>query len=345
MKQGKRRVLVTGATGFLGRRLVEKLVERGYWVRGLDRRLAKTPRRSAEGAELVFGDVGDAVSLKPAFQDIDVVVHAAADTSGIEEETKRTTIQGTKNVLDLCGEFKVAKLIYISSLSVYGVADYGKNAVVTEDASLERYPERRGFYTIGKVEAERLVREEMNKGAFPIVCLRPGSIFGPGGEMFSPMMGFAFGRKIFAVTGMGEFLLPLVCIDNLVDAIVTAIGKSEADGKVFNVVDADPLSKKEYVEKLLKPLYPKAIFIYIPYSLLYILTWVQERLMKLLARKPILTCYRLTSSQKSVSYDSSRIRNDLNWKPPYSMADAIQAVLAHERKRKDPLTGLTGLTG
>ena len=324
-------MLVTGATGFLGRRLVEKLVERGYRVRGLDRNLSGS-RTSRDWVEIVYGDVGDCASLRPAFQDIDTVVHAAADTSGAEEGTQRTTIQGTKNVLDLCEEFNVSKLIYISSLSVYGVADYGKNTLVTEDASLERFPEKRGFYTLGKCEAEKLVREAMDQGRFPIVCLRPGTIFGPGGEVFTPMMGFAFGKRLLGIIGMGGFLLPLVYIDNLVDAIVTAIGKSEADGKVFNVVDPDPPSKREYVEKVLKPLYPEASFIYIPYSLLYIVTWVQERLMKLLARKPILTCYRLTSSQKNVFYDSSRIMKDLDCKPPHSMADAVEAVLAHERR-------------
>jgi len=139
-------VLVTGATGFLGRRLVEKLFERGYWVRGLDRNLSGDQGKTAGGAEIVYGDVGDLASLRPAFQDIDVVVHAAADTSGSEEGTQRTTIHGTKNVIDLCREFRVSKLIYISSLAVYGVADYAKSMVVTEEASLERYPERRGFY-------------------------------------------------------------------------------------------------------------------------------------------------------------------------------------------------------
>jgi 2-alkyl-3-oxoalkanoate reductase len=334
MKQGKTRVLVTGATGFLGRRLVEKLLERGYRVRGLDRRVAPTPIRHTDGAELIYGDVGNAGSLIPAFKDIDVVVHTAADTTGIEEETKRTTIQGTKNVLDLCEEFKVSKLIYISSLSVYGVADYAKNAVVTEDAALERYAQRRGFYTLGKCEAEKLVRQAMDQGRFPIVCLRPGTIFGPGGAVFTPMMGFAFGRKLFAVIGMGGFLLPLVYIDNLVDAIVTAIAKGEADNKIFKVVDPDPPSKREYVERVLKPLYPKGIFIYIPYSLLYIATWAQELLMRLLHRKPILTCYRLSSSQKNVVYDSSRIMKDLDWKPPYSMSEAITAVIAYEQRRK-----------
>lgn len=173
-------MLVTGATGFLGQRLVEVLIESGYWVRGLDRRLSGIQRINATGAEVVYGDIGDAASLQSAFKDIDVVVHAAADTSGIEEETRRTTIEGTKNVLDLCEVFGIKKLIHISSLNVYGTAGYRDNDVLTEESSLEPYPEKRGFYTLGKVEAEKMVKEAIKKGAFSIVCLRPGTIFGPG---------------------------------------------------------------------------------------------------------------------------------------------------------------------
>jgi 2-alkyl-3-oxoalkanoate reductase len=333
MEHGKKIVLVTGATGFLGRRLVETFVERGYRVRALARRSSSIERIKGAGAEIIFGDIVDAASLKPAFQDVDVVVHAAADTKGAEDETKLSTIQGTKNVIDLCEEFKVSKLIHISSLSVYGVADYPENEMVTENSFLERHPERRGFYSWGKLEAEKLVTKAIKKGAFSIVCLRPGTIFGPGGEIFTPMMGYSMGGKLFAIIGMGGFVLPLVYIDNLVDAIVAVIGKEEADGKVFNVVDPGSITKKDYVKKLLQRIHPKAYFIYIPYWLIYMAVWLQEYLVKLGGRAPFLTCYRLTSSQRNVLYDASRIRNELKWKPPYSMEEAMESVIAGESKK------------
>jgi 2-alkyl-3-oxoalkanoate reductase len=333
MGAGQTRVLVTGATGFLGQRLVAMLLEKAYRVRGFARKLPANESDHKCGEQYILGDIADLESLRPAFRDIDVVVHAAADTKGTEEETKRSTIQGTKNVVALCEEYKVAKLIYLSSLSVYEIAGYTRNQVITEESPLEAYPQKRGFYSFGKIEAEKIVNEAMAKKSVAIVCLRPGTIFGPGGKLFTPMVGFTAGANLFVVIGPGSILLPLVYLDNLVDVIIAAIDQKEADGKTFNVVDPEPLSKNDYVNILLKKINPQATFVYIPYHVLYGLVYIQEYLMKLLQKRPFLTRYRLASSQKSLLYDSSRIMNELNWKPLYTMNEAFQAVMACQRKK------------
>jgi nucleoside-diphosphate-sugar epimerase len=333
MKPSVRKILVTGATGFLGRRLVAELVEKGYPVRAFSRKPFASDWELLHGVEAVCGDVADAASLKPAFESIEVVVHAAADTSGTEEGAKRCTIQGTRNIIDLSREFGVKKIIYISSLNVYGVADLRENSVADEEASIEEHPEKRGFYTWGKLEAEKLALEAMRKNLVPIVCLRPGTILGPGGEVFTPMMGLSAGNALFFVIGMGDFVMPLVYIDNLVDAIIAAIESEETGGRIFNLVDPDTVSKKEYVERLLKKLYPKAGFVFIPYGIFHFAVCLQEKLLKFVGKKPFLTCYRLTSSQRNIIYDSSRIRRALNWSPPYTMDDAFAALISHSREK------------
>lgn len=326
------KILVTGATGFLGRRLIQKLAERGHRVRALSRRPPSAERGIPAGVETVCADVADAVSLKPAFQDIDIVVHAAADTGGSEEGAKRSTIQGTQNVIELCGEFRVKKLVYISTLNVYGVAGLRENSVADENAPLEPYPERRGFYTWGKLAAEKIVLKAMMENHVPIVCLRPGTILGPGGEVFTPMMGFSAGKALFLVIGKGGFALPLVYLDNLVDAVAAVIASAKAGGQVFNVVEPDALGKKEYAERLLKILYPKAVFISMPYGSIYLAVWLAENLMKLMGKKPFFTRYRLISSQRNIIYDSSWIRRHLNWSPPFTMDDAFTAIIGHSRQ-------------
>jgi nucleoside-diphosphate-sugar epimerase/predicted dehydrogenase len=324
------KILVTGSTGFLGSRLVELLIQRNYPVRALARKLSNIEKLKELQAEIFFGDVADIESLKSAFEGVDMVVHAAADTKGSEEDGQVSTIQGTKNVIDLCQQCKIKKLVYISSCSVYGVADFKKGEVVNEESSLERYPERRGHYSYSKYHADRIIIEAMSKGGLPIVCLRPGTIFGPGGEIFTPMMGFALGQKVFAIIGSGNFVLPLVYIDNLVSAIIAAIEKEQSIGKIYNIVDSDNLTKKQYIELLLKKLYPNAKYFYIPYSLFYVTVFIQEILIKMLKRKPFLTRYRLISSQKNISYNSTKIQRELNWTPKYSLRDSIEKILQYE---------------
>jgi len=271
--------------------------------------------------------------LRLAFHDVDTVVHAAADTGGSEEGAKRSTILGTRNVIELCEEFRIKKLIYISTLNVYGTAELPENKQLDEEGPLEQQPERRGFYTWGKVAAERVVLEAMEKNRLPIVCLRPGTILGPGGEVFTPMMGLHAGKNLFIVIGRGGFVLPLVYIDNLVDAIIAAIERKEAGGQVFNLVEEDTVSKKEYVERLLKKLYPRAAFIFLPYGIIHFVVLLLEIVMKLAGKKAFFTSYRLTSSQKNIIYDSSRIRRELGWAPPFTMDDAFAAILSYSREK------------
>jgi nucleoside-diphosphate-sugar epimerase len=283
--------------------------------------------------EIFFGDVGDRESLTTAFQGIDLVLHAAADTAGNAKAGELSTIQGTRNVIDLCRSFNVKKLIYISSCSVYGVADYKEGDVVTEASSLERFPELRGHYSLAKLKAEQLVTESIIQDRLPIVCLRPGTYFGPGGDIFTPMMGFAAGRKLFVIIGKGDFMLPLVSIDNLVDAIITVMRKSESNGKIYNVVDSDSPTKKRYVESFLKKLYPNAKYFYLPYTLFYGIVYLQEITLGMLKRSPFLTRYRVVSSQKKISYDATRIQKELKWTPPVTMQDTYEKVIHYERSK------------
>jgi len=326
-------VLVTGASGFLGRRTVEMLVERGCSVRALVRKTSRIDQLLLNNVAIFYGDVADSESLPSAFEGVDYVIHAAADTGGSAEGGRLSTIQGTRNILALCDLYKVKKLIYISSCSVYGVADYEDQQLVDEGASLERFPEQRGAYSWAKLEAEKLVARFMTDGKTPVVCLRPGTIYGPGGEIYTPMIGFSLRDKIFAVIGNGEFVLPLVYIDNLVEAIIVSLENEKSSGQVYNLVDPHRVTKKRYMEQLVRKLYPQSWVFYLPYGLLSCMVLIQEKLFKAIKRKPVLTRYRLNASQKPVIYDVSKIMNDLGWQPPVPFEQAVEALVEHKKSR------------
>ena len=329
-----RTVLVTGASGFLGSRTVASLSGQACAVHALVRKTSRTDHLSLPGFTIFHGDVADAESMRPAFEGAEYVVHTAADTGGSEEGGKLSTIQGTMNILALCEQYKVKKLVYISTCNVYGVADYGNDQVVTEESSLERFPEKRGHYTNAKLRAEQLVTGVMEKATIPIVCLRPGTIYGPGGDIYTPMIGFSLGNKFFAVIGNGSFVLPLVYVDNLVEAIMVAMKKSNSTNNIYNVVDPVKVTKREYMERVVKKIYPDSHTVYIPFTILKMIVYFQEKLFGAIKRKPLLTSYRLISSQKPVLYDVTKICNELAWRPPVSIEAAYENLIRYEEEKK-----------
>lgn len=324
-------VLVTGATGFLGLRLVKSLVERGYQVRALARKTARTTGLQRLGVEICYGDIADLPSLEPAFAGVNVVVHAAADTKGNVIESQKITVNGTQNIIELSKQHKIDRLIYISSCAIYGISECKSSGqVVDENAPIESHPEKRGLYSEAKIKAETLFLSSAEENGIPFVCFRPGTIFGEGGEIFTPMMGFSKANKCFFIIDKGRFLLPFVYVDSLVDAIILAMKNKESQGQIYNVVDPDGVTKKEYVELFLRKLYPKAHFYYIPFFLINSIVLLQEVLMKMMGRQPFLTRYRLISSQRNIVYDSSKIQKELGWKPSIPLREAIKRVMEYE---------------
>ena len=329
----RQKILVTGATCFLGGRLVEILVDRGYQVRALARKLSNIDRLKNLNLEIYFGDIVNRDSIEPAFKEVDFVVHAAAGTSGDKKGCDAATIEGTENVISVCRDAHIEKLIYISSCSVYGVSDYRSNEIITEESSIERFPSKRGNYSASKQKAESFVINQMKNSSLPIVILRPGTIFGPGADVYTPMMGFSFMNKVFVVIGNGRFVLPFVYVDNIVDAIIKSIQMKEANSQVFNVVESERINKRKYIKKVIKKLYPKSFVAYIPYSLMYLVVFSQEILCLLLKRPPFLTRYRLSSSQRMIRYSNSKIVEALKWQPKVSIDEAIERILNYENGR------------
>ena len=304
-------------------------------MRALARKSSNVGALKKYGVEIAFGDLVDESSIAAAVEGVDVVVHAAAGTSGTAKDSDTATIHGTRNVLVACRTNRVKKLVYISSCNVYEVAGYSENQVVTEGAQLERFPLRRGHYSAAKLLAEALVTEAMNHDGCPAVVLRPGTLYGPGADVYTRMMGVSFARRIFVVFGNGKSELPLIHVDNAVDAIVECMSNSAADKQVFNVVDPDLVTKTMYVEQVVKPLYPKATVIYCPMSILLTLTWLQEKIVAILGKQPYLTVYRLVSSQKRIRYSTSKIEKAIGWRSKIGFEQGIEQLIREHRRAEN----------
>ena len=126
------------------------------------------------------------------------------------------------------------KLIYISSCSVYQIAGLKRGSEINETSKLEECPSARGPYTWAKHQAESFVTSAMQSGRVNATCLRPGFVYGDGGDLISPMIGFQLGHRLVICLGSPKQKLPAVHVLNVASAVSACIKNDIANGKIFN---------------------------------------------------------------------------------------------------------------
>ncbi|PYV09860.1 MAG: hypothetical protein DMG23_09540 [Acidobacteria bacterium] len=234
MELARQKVLVTGATGFIGSRVVARLLrEKGAAVRALARDPARAQGLAKLGAEVVIGDLADFASLQRAVRDCSAVIHAAAQVSSVSSRDafEQSNVRGTENIMRAAEAARVSRLIHLSSIAVFGLAALGE---VTDESP--RCPSD-DPYCDTKLEAEEAALRAQRERRSPIVILRPSAVYGPGSTHWTvvPIKRIKKG-KMFLFDG-GSGFLNYVYIDNLVDAIFLACEDDRALGDAFIVND------------------------------------------------------------------------------------------------------------
>ena len=307
--------LVTGASGSLGSAVVRRLVADGKKVRALVRRV---PRRPLDGVEYCFGNLGDPAAVDRAVVGATTVIHAGAAMKGGWPEHLGATVVGTQNVIDACRKHHVAQMIHISSLSVVDWAGSSGKGAVTESTSVEPRAEERGAYTRAKLEAENRVRSAAREG-LPCVVLRPGQIFGGG----IPLLNGAVARRLgsrWLVLGDGQLELPLVYVDDVVDAIMAACSRRLNQGEVIQIVDPEHLNQQD----VLNAVGAGGKILRIPRAVVFALGKLSELPLGALGRPSPIALYRLQSALARLHYESDSAWQLLGWKPRVGVREGIR---------------------
>lgn len=305
--------LVTGASGALGSAIVDRLLAEGHHVRIFVRR---PPERIPSNVEVALGDLGDAVAVERAVKGAAIVIHAGAAMKGPWAAFQCATIVGTRNVLDAAAKHGVKKLVHISSMSVIDWAGGGTNSAVTEKTPYEPHAESRGSYTQAKLEAERMVVEATQRG-LPTVILRPGQIFG--GKI--PLLNAAVARRVagrYLVLGEGDVRLPLVHMDDVVDAVMSAASSDLHAGEIIQLVDTG-VTQNDVLRELAqgKPI------VRIPRKVVFTLGGLSEVALGALKRTSPLSRYRLASALALRTFRSDGAKL-IAWKPRTGVAEGIR---------------------
>jgi predicted dehydrogenase/nucleoside-diphosphate-sugar epimerase len=315
------RVLVTGGSGFLGRALVRRLVQRGESVRVLVRN--RCPEPALDGrVQVVYGDLGDPAIVERAVQGVEVVFHVGAAMRGGAADFERGTIWGTKNIIAAVQQCAAKRLVYVSSLSVLDHARRGGNDVVDQNWPLEPQPDKRGYYTQSKLVAEQLVVNAIHDHSLPAVIVRPGQIFGPGAEQLTPSGVISLAGR-WMVVGNGRLRLPLVYVEDVVDALLLAAEQDSAVGHIFHIVDESKITQREYIEHFAATNSKQPVH-YVPQLALYLAGCFCDAASRITGKKLPLSRYRIRSIKPLSRIDVSPARQLLSWAPKVGVRKGLE---------------------
>ncbi len=295
-------ILVTGATGFLGKHLVAGLQDAGFRVRALVRNAQNRVLDFHPDVEIADGDVTDILSLEKALEGVDQVLHAAAVVSfwrKRREEMNLINVQGTAQVVDACIEAGISRLVHISSVGVFGRNIKG----AVNEQTVTRPGKGHSFYGKSKYLAEIEVQRGVAEG-LDAVILNPAVILGKGDWTMGP-------PKIFSVVNNGlrfynQGTTGLVAVEDVVAAVILALQGKLPSGERFLLV-ADSLPQKDFLGLIAQGLHKSPPSIALPKWLTLLVGRISEGIANLTGKEPVISLETMRSSVRKSQYDGSKI--------------------------------------
>ncbi len=331
-------ILVTGSNGFIGAKVVQKLLDYGFanlrcFVRPSSRlgRLEDVLNRcpAARTANLVRGDLLSRDDCRKAVEGVSVIYHLAA---GIEKSFAGSFMNSalaTRNLIEAFLEQSQPKrFVNISSFAVYSNLKMERGALLDENCPLEDAPQaRHDAYGFGKSKQEEIVREYGKTQNLPYVILRPGAVFGCGNPALSGRVGInTFG---FFIHLGGSNRLPLTFVDNCAEAIVLAGLKPDVEGEVFNVVDDELPTSREFLQAYRQKVGPFfSVRVPYPFAYAFSLLWEKYSNWSQGQLPPVFNRRRCAAEWKGNRYTNQKLQAKLGWKPRVNMNDAMAVFLS-----------------
>lgn len=317
------RIVVTGATGFLGMRTAFLLQERGYTVVGIGRNKEKGNKLTQQNIGFFQGDLTNYNQVQNVFESADVVVHCAALSSpwGKYESFYKANVTATQHVVQACLKHEVSRLIHISTPSLY--FNHNERTNVKEEDKLPR--QFVNHYAETKWLAEQVVQNAVAKGLFSIL-LRPRAIFGPGDTTLLP-------RLIRANTKSGiphfkgkDVLTDLTYVDNVVDAIeLTIHAPASCNGHVYNITNGEPIVMHDVLQQLFQSINSPMKVLSLPYQFIFGVSRILEWFYCLQPDKePPLTRYAVSVLGKSQTLNIEKAKSMFGYNPRITTEEGVK---------------------
>jgi len=328
-------ILITGAAGFIGSRLVTRLLEFGFrnvrcFARSSRTRtaVASLSGRRVNGGrvQVIKGNLLSKEDCADAAKDVAVIFHLAAGRGEKSfPDAFMNSVVTTRNLLEASLRHGcLRRFVNVSSFAVYANQHKPRQRLLDESCPVEEHPELRGdAYTFAKVKQDDIVTEYGRRFGIPHVIVRPGYVYGPGNVAITGRVGIGtFG--IFLHLG-GSNTIPFTYVDNCADAIALAGIKPGIEGEVFNVVDDDLPSSRQFL-RLYKQNARRFKSVYVPHLVSYALCYLWERYSTWSERQlpPVFNRSRWHVDWKKTRYTNEKLKTQLGWVPQVSTAEGLR---------------------
>ena len=338
------RVLVTGANGFIGSRVVRTLLSYGFAqlrcvVRS--RGNAESIRRAAgefpqSTLEVICGNLLSRETCLAAAAGVSVVYHLAAGTSKSFAGCVLNSVVTTRNLLDaLVAQRTLKRFVNISSLAVYSNERISRGGLLDESCVVEHdFVKRYDPYAYGKAKQDEIVLDYARNRGLPYVIVRPGLTFGPGKDKIPGRVGIdTFG--VFLHLGLANEM-PFTYVDNCAEAIVLAGLVAGVNGEVFNIVDDQRPRSRDFLNGYKKRV-ARFTSIPVPYRVFYLFNYAWEKYSSWSGGQLPPAFNRLTCAAyfKGNTYSNKKAKSRLSWRPRVCMSEGLSRYFAHVRSVED----------
>ncbi|HLI89650.1 MAG TPA: NAD-dependent epimerase/dehydratase family protein [Ktedonobacteraceae bacterium] len=315
-------VLITGATGLLGGHLIKELQQRNEHIRALVLPVENADKLTAQGVEVVRGDITDPSTLEPAVQGVDLIFHLAG-MMGVWRplsDYRLVNVTGSEYLYKAAQKAGVRRFVHTSSHTVYGL---GHGRYMKETDPLRPDPDP---YSITKAEGDRLIRRLMLTSEMETVILRPGTFFGPGDHLHFGRMAQKVKDGKGLILGRGDNALPFCYVTDVVQGYMLAGYHEKAPGNVYNITNDRPLTQREMFDAIADAVGGKRPTLHLPYLPVYWGATVAENLYKLahLKMKPPATQLGALMFGSDNKHSIEKARKELGYEPKVPLREGIK---------------------
>jgi nucleoside-diphosphate-sugar epimerase len=320
-------VFVTGGSGFIGGRLIERLIADGHGVRALARSSRAAESVRARGAEPIDGELADLAAMRAGAEGCELAFHAAATLGdwGTREEFERGNVEGTHNVLRACAEAGVRRLVHVGTEA----ALIAGQPLVNVDETAPLRPDSKALYSSTKARAEQAVLAA-NRDGFETVVVRPRFVWGVGDTTLLPRLVEMARSGRFAWIGGGRQRTATTHVENTVEGLVLGARKGIPGNAYFVTDGGEPVVFREFVSELLASQGVPAPTRSVPTVVAAALAAAGETAWRLLPLpgSPPLTRFTYWVSAQECTIRIEKAREQLGYAPVKTIADGLAELRA-----------------